>query len=272
MNPYSIIPHIRYSVHRQTSRGWFISERTIIDHEFVIIEEGKGKVTIEGKVYPVKKGMLFYFPPGIKHSLETDSQVPMSFYGVHFIFTNVEYINTSWNMNTEEKSLGLPNKIMLKNVFSILDLFKQLNKCCINKLPGEELYSRAIFQQLFFEVLKDIQSISTNYAANAKIEKAIVFMKENVSQKLNMPLLAAEVGLSTSYFLIQFKKYTGYSSIEFFNRLKIDKAKNLLQGGNKIKEVAVDIGIYDEFYFSRLFKKIEGISPSAYCSQIVNIY
>ncbi|GJM68934.1 hypothetical protein HMSSN036_11500 [Paenibacillus macerans] len=51
----------------------------------------------------------------------------------------------------------------------------------------------------------------------------------------------------------------------------MDKAKDLLAEGNKkVKEVARELGFADEFYFSRIFKRTEGISPSEYCGKIVH--
>ncbi|MNN92612.1 HTH-type transcriptional activator Btr [compost metagenome] len=77
--------------------------------------------------------------------------------------------------------------------------------------------------------------------------------------------------MSSTYLSRAFKEITEYTVIEFFNKLKVDKAKDMiLEGDKKIKEVAQALGITDEFYFSRLFKKIEGISPSEFYSKNVH--
>ena len=74
--------------------------------------------------------------------------------------------------------------------------------------------------------------------------------------------------LSSAYLSRVFKETTGYSVIEFFNKIKVDKAKELIiEGDKKVKEVAQILGFTDEFYFSRIFKKIEGISPSEFYHQ-----
>ena len=69
------------------------------------------------------------------------------------------------------------------------------------------------------------------------------------------------------------KETTGYSVIEFFNKIKVDRAKELIiEGDKKIKEVAQVLGFTDEFYFSRIFKKIEGTSPSKFYIKNVHGY
>jgi AraC family transcriptional regulator, transcriptional activator for feuABC-ybbA operon len=65
-------------------------------------------------------------------------------------------------------------------------------------------------------------------------------------------------------------KLPGY---EFFNKIKVDKAKEIIiEGDKKIKEVAQILGFTDEFYFSRIFKKIEGISPTEFYHRNVHGY
>jgi YesN/AraC family two-component response regulator len=83
--------------------------------------------------------------------------------------------------------------------------------------------------------------------------------------------LSELVQLSPTYLSRVFKETTEYSVIEFFNKMKIDKAKELIIEGNKmVREVAQILGFTDEFYFSRIFKKIEGISPSEYYNKNVH--
>ena len=98
-------------------------------------------------------------------------------------------------------------------------------------------------------------------------------MRHNIDTKLTLADLSELVQLSSAYLSRVFKETTGYSVIEFFNKLKVDKAKELIiEGDKKVKEVAQILGFTDEFYFSRIFKKIEGISPSEFQRRNVHGY
>lgn len=78
-------------------------------------------------------------------------------------------------------------------------------------------------------------------------------------------MIAENVNSSSCHFSALFNKRTGFPPIEYFNHLKIQKACQYLQFTQlRIKEIAFKIAINDQYYFSRLFTKVMGLSPSEY--------
>ena len=93
----------------------------------------------------------------------------------------------------------------------------------------------------------------------------IDFLNNNLDRSLTLQEMAATVNLSPSHFSFVFKKKTGYSPIEYFNQLKVQKAcQYLLFTDLRIKEIAFELGIEDQLYFSRMFTKVMGLSPIEY--------
>lgn len=74
----------------------------------------------------------------------------------------------------------------------------------------------------------------------------------------------AEVPLSQRYFRRVFKERTGRSPKQMLTHLRIRRAGELLRMGRAVKDVAVDVGLDDPYYFSRLFKKHTGVCPTEY--------
>jgi AraC-like DNA-binding protein len=90
-------------------------------------------------------------------------------------------------------------------------------------------------------------------------------MKEFMDQPLQVPTLARLAHLSPSHFFAVFKKSTGFAPKDFFIRLKIQRACEILEATDLcVKEVAAKLGYDDAFYFSRLFKSVNGVAPSDY--------
>ena len=70
-----------------------------------------------------------------------------------------------------------------------------------------------------------------------------------------------------SYISRLYKQKTGVNLFDAINRLKIEKAKEMIRGGLKVYEAAEKVGFDDVAYFSKVFKKIEGVSPKDYGSK-----
>ncbi|MCI8624381.1 MAG: AraC family transcriptional regulator [Provencibacterium sp.] len=100
------------------------------------------------------------------------------------------------------------------------------------------------------------------------VEKCIRFMKNSLSRPLTLEQLAEVSGFSASHLNALFKQYTGHAPVEYFIRMKMQAAsKELFFTRRPVKEIAVDFGVPDPFYFSRLFKRVMGVSPTAYREQ-----
>lgn len=88
-------------------------------------------------------------------------------------------------------------------------------------------------------------------------------MNENLDKKLTIPQMAAYAGYSPSYFYRKFLQETGYAPMDYFIRLKISSAcMYLIKTDLKINQVAQLLGYTDAYYFTRIFTKIVGLSPT----------
>ena len=274
MNINNLFFHLHYCNRRQSNEALKYSSkinRTIQHHELFFITGGKGNIIIQHKKYEVKEGMLFYFCPDVQYSIEADTEDPICFLSVHFSYASVGFNGDKWDITNENEMLPLDPVQKLKDYYQIDNIFKKLVEIWIAKLPGYEFITKTLLQQLLFEIFQNIKKQNQNYSTSLKVEKIIEYMRQNINNRLTLTELSEMVQLSSTYLSRIFKETTGYSVIEFFNKMKVDKAKELIiEGDKKVKEVAQVLGFTDEFYFSRIFKKIEGISPSEFYSKNVH--
>lgn len=266
--------HIHYCNYRQFSESGRYSRKitkTLQHHEFGFIRGGNGYFTIENKRYPIKEGVLFYICPNVLHTMEIDVEKPGCFLSVHFSYAHVSYNEDGWDVKNGSELFPIHSVQALKDFYHIEDLFKKLADGWNTKLPGYEFITRTLLQELLIAIYQNNNKQNHNYATSLKVERIIQYLHQNINNKVSLDELSEVVQLAPTYLSRAFKKTTGYSVIEFFNKIKIDKSKELmLENDKKVKEVAQALGFTDEFYFSRLFKRIEGISPSEFYSNNVH--
>jgi YesN/AraC family two-component response regulator len=266
--------HIHYCNFRQSNKTGISPikiSRTLQHHELIFIAKAKGSFKIDKKTYELKDGMLLYISPDVPHALETDPKVPVSCFTVHFSYVRVHMNEGQWHLKEEPQALPLQVAQELKDYYQIEDVFKKLVKTWDAKLPGYEFVSKTLLQQLLIAISQNMKKGKQNFSTSLKVEKMIRYMHEHIQDKITLTQLSDLVQLSPTYLSRVFKEITGYSIIEFFNKIKMDKAKEMiLEGDRKIKEVAGALGFTDEFYFSRMFKKTEGLSPSEFYSKNVH--
>lgn len=98
------------------------------------------------------------------------------------------------------------------------------------------------------------------------VQRVESYIKENITSTFDLKSLSSMVGLTSPYLSKLFKKYRGLPLVEYIIYLKIEKAKQMIEADPEIllREVSDYLGYSDQFYFSRVFKKIVGLSPMDY--------
>lgn len=96
------------------------------------------------------------------------------------------------------------------------------------------------------------------------VAKAKAILENNYDEDIHLSNISEIVGVSESYLSKQFVKETGVNFIAYLTNLRIEKAKEGLENGLKIYDVAEKVGYVNPEHFSRIFKKVTGLSPVAY--------
>ena len=101
-----------------------------------------------------------------------------------------------------------------------------------------------------------------------KIDQSIAYMANHLNEPLNVAKLASVANISASHFFVVFKRRTGQAPIDYFIRLRMARARRLLEGTSmSVKDVAATLGYEDPFYFSRVFKAVTQLSPTDFRAQ-----
>jgi two-component system response regulator YesN len=156
---------------------------------------------------------------------------------------------------------------------SINSYYQTTLKIGVGTIVNEPLMISESYQaaQLAFGQVKDDRGIasSTDKALNHHVvENVKDYIKKHITQKLSLNDIAALYGISPNYLSALFKKYNSCGYSEYITEQKIAKAKRMLTEDNlKVYEVADALGFESAFYFSKVFKKVTGTSPSEYLNE-----
>ncbi|WP_238881840.1 AraC family transcriptional regulator [Clostridium sp. YIM B02551] len=175
----------------------------------------------------------------------------------------------------------LKNRILFKNKITNDNFLVESMKFIINefleKKQGYTLAIRGLSYQILTALLRryaktipDQAEYDMQYRRVRQIKPVITYIEEHYSEKITLDELSAVIHLSTIHFSRVFKTVTGFSPMEFLNRVRIQKAVQLLLKTDKsIVEIAMDTGFNDGNYFSRFFKKCRKETPSEFRNKYI---
>jgi two-component system response regulator YesN len=106
----------------------------------------------------------------------------------------------------------------------------------------------------------------------AFIDRALEYVALHYVEHISLTNAADYACVSVVYLSAGFKKYTGFTFVEYLNMYRIEVAKNMLMETNHILEqVASQVGINDVIYFNKLFKRFTGLSPGKYRKSMIRV-
>ncbi|MFC5471179.1 helix-turn-helix domain-containing protein [Cohnella suwonensis] len=167
---------------------------------------------------------------------------------VHGLYYELLYLIFTF---LRDKGFGTDDTIGQRNAFHALNRMDT-----IHEING-------YIEQLLLKHMSDMKTY--NEGTSSKIKKAIDYIRAHYAEEITLRSLSEHLQLSENHLSRMFTKETGESFISCLTRTRIQKAKELLkQSDLPIGEISEAIGYANQEHFSRVFKKVEGQSPSAY--------
>jgi AraC-like DNA-binding protein len=244
-------------------------ERTAGTQEYVFIycEDGEGWVEYKEERHVLQKHHAFILPLGEAHAYGSSNIHPWSIYWFHFRGENVQMF---------ESIIGRLIYLQDSDSSRYGDRFRLFEEMYQNLAMG---YSPENLEYVSFCLMHFLASIKylhqyreINSIKEADvIQKSILYMKDNLENKIALKDIAGHAGYSPSRFTALFTERTHYSPMDYYNQLKIQRACSFLQFSDlKIKEIAFRLGYYDPFHFSKAFKQEMEITPKEYRKRYEN--
>lgn len=236
-------------------------ERKTGSAEFILLYciDGEGTIELDGRLYILKSNTFFIIPKNIPHRYYSSTKNPWTIYWLHFSGTNSRRVYERSLIEGQHQVHPIPFEENRIHQFD--QIYASL----------ERSFSTREMEIMNFRLLEFVTSLiyykerdPAVYSQDA-ISNSIAFMKDNLNKKLSVNEFADQQRISLSHYVRTFKHKTGISPNAYFNQLKIQYSCQYLYFTDKsIKEICSKLGIDDQYYFSRLFSKLIGMSPSEY--------
>ena len=237
----------------------------IRDHYLIhLVLSGKGVFEVGGRTWEVSQGQLFFARPSQLIRYTADEQQPWEYSWVGF-------------------NGACANKLVQQTPFSDAH---PVHHCKDPQTVREALYNiylsrgpepqcEALMTGYLYIFMANLMKEAAAMAPSAGntssqyVLAAIKYIQFNYSHDISIDDIAKAVGVSRSHLYRVFMSNVGQSPIDYLTSYRISEACSLLKNSSlSIAEIAVSVGFFDQFYFSRVFKKVKGVPPSKYLATL----
>ncbi|HBT72286.1 MAG TPA: AraC family transcriptional regulator [Lysinibacillus sp.] len=217
---------------------------------------GSAIFSFNGTPYVMEPGMIVHAGPQMPIEVKATGHKGWEYAVVHY------------SLPTEEVALfPLSEQHFLINTGFNTQIISHVQQLIESySFPG----NMAIFKSktLFMNLLENIllaAKMKVLDSASELMEQALQYIHENYAEQLSKSNISKEFGIERRRFAYLFEQHTGMNPSTYITEYRIRRAKELLEYDViPVAEVAECVGYVDCFYFSRVFKKCTGLSPSAY--------
>ena len=251
--------------------------------EFVYIDKGAIGVIADDRKYSLSKGDIIFHKPNEFHNLTANGRIAPNLIILSFSSKSpgIKWFNErKLRIGNEEKNLLARILHEARNAFSsdFSDSWLPELQRRQSQIIGSEQMIKLYLEQMLIGLIRKEQHISLRRepasplrekSAKDAFNKTINYFEKHIIDSPNLDTICRTTGYSCTHIENIFKEETGRSVMEYFKLLKLEKAKDLIREGDyTFTEIASKLNYSSLHYFSKVFKKYLGMTPSEYSSSV----
>lgn len=253
---YHLYTQNRLPTHRPRGR---------LDYQILYIASGKAHFYFHGKEEVISAGNMVLYRPKEEQRYYYYGVDQTEVYWVHFTGNNVKNILRKYGIADDVHVIHTGTSLEYKRLFLLM--IQELKLC---KEDYEEMlvsYLRELLIMIHRVILSKPRGKS--FFLMNEIDAAVQYFHANYHKAISIEDYAASHNMSTSWFIRNFKEYTNATPAQYILSLRISNARTLLETtAYNVSEISNIIGYENPLYFSRIFKKQCGMSPSEFRNQM----
>jgi AraC-like DNA-binding protein len=228
---------------------------------FIYCCKGKGWCELAGGFHPIQAGEMLVVPPDMTHAYGAEKASPWTIFWFHAQGLLLGDYLRELDVRPDRPVMQLGASPQVPALFE--ELLEQVE---LGYTRLQLLCAAQTLAHLLAVLIREHRSARQHQPSlPQKIAQTIAHMKQHLDSALQLEALAAIAGLSRSRYVELFRQQAGYAPIDYFIRLRMHRACQLLDTTDlSVKAVATTLGYEDPLYFSRLFRQVNERSPQAY--------
>ncbi len=220
------------------------------------IAKGAGFLTLNNRKYELKPGTIFSYGPGISQQITSIPDKPMTKYFIDFTGSAVKQI-----LKKHISPLGTAIDVNRPDI--ITKIFEDLLNHGLSDSPHKSMICSALLEYLLYrlaEITMDDKNGPSQAFAN--YQRCREHIREHFVTLNSLKGIADICAIDHAYLCRLFKRFDTQSPYQYLLSLKMAYAADRFQKSDaQVKEVAQELGFNDPFHFTRVFKRLFGISP-----------
>ncbi len=249
-------------------------------HELNFLCHGLQGLEVENRTYTMFPGDLLVLPAGLEHSILSDESLPYQRIRLHLPVRFPEMLGTDNHILEEidhvlfsgrESILRFPDS----DAVYVQNLMEHMVEEEENAGPGWELGLQADTILLLLKAVRSLDCavdplVPSLMRRRHDMDLVIHFMEEHYAEPITLSGMAKIFDVHPSVLSRNFKRVTGTTPMLYLNRIRIAHSKQLMESNQDLllENVCGQVGYKSLIYFSRIFKKLNGITPSQYKKSI----
>ena len=236
-----------------------------LDYQLLYIASGKTLFYFNGEPKEVTAGHMVLIQPRQEQHYEYYGKDKPEVFWVHFTGSNVKNILRHYDIPLDRNIIYSGTSSAYSYLFK--EMINEMQNCRTGYQELLEMYLRQIF--LLIQRSWEERKPAVSSYIQEEMEYARRYFQEHYNEDINIEAYALSRNMSVGYFLKKFKEVTTKSPMQYILSIRINNAVSLLESTDyNVTEISTIIGYDNPLYFSRIFKKQKGVSPSDYRKQL----
>ena len=219
--------------------------------------KGSGVLVVDGEKHPVPPGSAIFLPACYPHEYYADGDI----WDIHWV------VPSGYAADDILRKFGLekPQVYQLSDTRTLEHIFRKMHDAIRADSIYGNMRASGYLYDFLIEFYRLISPVSTAVSTSPALMRAIDHINYSFASPITMEDLCRVSGVSKQHLCLLFRNILKLRPMEYVAKRRIQEAKALLTStDSSIEEIAETIGFGSESYFCKLFKRYEGITPSAF--------